>query len=78
MTKACKTCAKQATCKKDIGFLFGYCETDYDPINKTVAKHRGYGIDYNLYGQKEFSVQYCGDDFMFETEEEAKRFIDTL
>lgn len=40
--------------------------------------YKGYGIDYNLYGNGEYSVQYLGDDVMFDSEEEAKEFIDTL
>ena len=41
----------------------------------TVKTYRGYGIDYNIYGENEYSVQYCGDDFMFETLAEAEAFI---
>lgn len=40
--------------------------------------YKGYGIDYNIYGAGEYSVQYCGDDVIFSTEEEAKRFIDEI
>lgn len=44
----------------------------------TIEEYKGYGIDFNIYGQNEYSVQYCGDDFMFQTLEEAKRFIDSI
>ena len=40
--------------------------------------YRGYGIDYNFYGEGEYSVQYCGDDMMFRTIEDAKAFIDEI
>ena len=40
--------------------------------------YKGYDIEFNFYGQKEYSVQYCGDDVIFSTEEEAKRFIDEI
>ena len=29
ITKSCDTCAKRGTCSKDMGNLFGYCNTDY-------------------------------------------------
>lgn len=38
--------------------------------------YRGYGIDHDFYGTDEYSVQYCGDDVMFKTLEDAKAFID--
>lgn len=27
----CETCKHAETCKKAIGFMFGYCSTDYEP-----------------------------------------------
>ena len=44
--------------------------------NKTIVYKNSF-IEYNFYGQGEYSVQYCGDDFIFNTLEEAKVFIDT-
>ena len=44
---------------------------------KTIG-YKGYGIDYNVYGKGEYTVQYCGDDFWFKTEAEAKEFIDDI
>lgn len=43
-----------------------------------MIKYKGYGIDFNVYGINEYSVQYCGDDFMFKSIEEAKAFIDSI
>ena len=40
--------------------------------------YNGYYIEQNFYGMGEFSVRYCGDDVLFETEEEAKAFIDEI
>ena len=40
--------------------------------------YKGYAIDYNFYGQGEYTVQYCGDDIFFNTKEDAKKFIDGL
>ena len=31
---------------------------------------------YNFYGRGEYTVQYMGDDIFFNTEEEAKQFIE--
>lgn len=42
----------------------------------TIANYKGYGIDYDIYGDGEFSVQYGGDDIFFNSEEEARKFID--
>lgn len=44
----------------------------------TTTEYKGYGIDYNFYGEHEYSVQYCGDDMMFRTIEDAKAFIDEI
>lgn len=41
-----------------------------------MTEYKGFFIEYNIYGLKEYSVQYCGDDYVFQTEDEAKRFID--
>ena len=43
-----------------------------------MTEYKGYYIEYNIYGQKEYTVQYNGDDVFFQTEQEAKDFIDKL
>lgn len=43
-----------------------------------MTEYRGYTIEFNFYGMNEYSVQYDGDDVMFETEEEAMLFIDEV
>ena len=40
--------------------------------------YKGYYIEHNFYGMGEYSVQFCGDDIMFDTEDEAKAFIDEV
>lgn len=42
-------------------------------------QYRDYDIELNrpMYGDK-YSVQYCGDDILFDTEAEAEAFIDSL
>lgn len=43
-----------------------------------MTEYKGYYIEYNLYGMKEYSVQYCGDDVVFDTKNEAIEFIDSV
>lgn len=38
--------------------------------------YKGYSISHNFYGNGEYSVQFEGDDILFDTEEDAKAFID--
>ena len=45
-------------------------------MNNIITMYKGYAIEYNFYGQEEYSVHYCGDDVLFKTIEEAKAFID--
>ena len=41
-------------------------------------EYKGYYIEYNFYGHKEYTVQYCGDDVIFKTIKDAKKFIDSI
>lgn len=41
-------------------------------------EYKGFAIEYDFYGMGEYSVQYCGDDVMFNSMEEAKAFIDEV
>ena len=43
-----------------------------------VIEYRDCCYEYNFYGQGEYTVQYCGDDVMFKTEEEVRKFIDEV
>lgn len=43
-----------------------------------TQEYRGYMIEHDLYKNGEYTVQYCGDDVWFATEEEAKLFIDGI
>jgi len=42
MSGMCESCTKRDGCKKDIGFIFGFCNTDYETekenLNKTQEK----------------------------------------
>ena len=40
MTGNCESCAKRETCKKDIGFIFGFCNADYEPKHREEAKEK--------------------------------------
>lgn len=43
-----------------------------------MIEYKGYYIETNFYGENEISVQYCGDDIIFSTIQEAKEFIDDI
>lgn len=44
----------------------------------TVEIYKGFGIDYDIYGMNEYSVQFDGDDVMFDDVESARAFIDEV
>ena len=44
---------------------------------KTII-YKDYEIAFNFYERGEYTVQYCGDDIVFGTEQDAKNFIDSL
>ena len=46
-------------------------------MNKCV-EYKGYYIEHNVYNANEWTVQYCGDDLIFNTLEEARDFIDEV
>lgn len=48
------------------------------PIEFMNFKYRNFDITFNLYGINEYTVQYCGDEYCFETEKDAEIFIDSL
>lgn len=41
-----------------------------------AGTYKGYAIEKDFYGNGEYTVQFEGDDVVFKTEEEAKKFID--
>jgi len=40
--------------------------------------YKGHDIYFDLFHMGEISVQYCGDEIVFNTVEEAKAFIDEI
>ena len=42
------------------------------------TQYKGYWIEFNVYGDGEYTVFYDGDDLCFETLSEARKFIDSL
>ena len=38
--------------------------------------YKNFDICFNVYKCKEWTVQYCGDDYVFSTLEDAKKFVD--
>lgn len=43
-----------------------------------MKEYKGYYIEYNIYNENEYTVQYCGDDVFFTSEEAAEQFIDSI
>ena len=41
-------------------------------------EYKGYYIEFNIYGSNEYTVQYCGDDILFDSEQKAKEFIEEV
>lgn len=41
-------------------------------------EYRQFNIEFNTYGKNEYTVQYEGDDVVFETLDDAKNFIDEV
>lgn len=40
--------------------------------------YKEYVIVQNFFGNGEYAVQYCGDNIVFKTEDEAMKFIDSV
>lgn len=47
-------------------------------IDESIYEHNGLWIEYNFYGNGEYSVQFCGDDLLFNTLEEAIAFCESV
>ena len=43
-----------------------------------MTEYKGFYIEKNLYGMGEYSVQYCGDDIIFDDVNDARDFIDSV
>ena len=51
-------------------------EDEFNPDD--ILEYKGYYIEPDFYGHGEFTVQYLGDDLMFDSVDEAKAFIDEV
>ena len=47
-------------------------------IKNAITYYKNTPIEYNFYGQGEYSVQYRGDDILFNSIEDAEKFIDDI
>lgn len=45
-------------------------------MNYREEIYKGYAICFNFYCRNEITVQYCGDDIVFNNIDDAKGFID--
>ena len=42
------------------------------------TEYKGFYIEFNFYGNNQYSIQFCGDDLIFNSKEDAYNFIDNL
>ena len=49
-----------------------------ESIKESFKNYKGYQIEKDFYNNISFTVQYQGDDLVFDSEEEAKKFIDEI
>jgi len=47
-------------------------------MDKKSYVYKEFVVEYNIYGENEYTVQFDGDDFWFKTPEEANAFIDSV
>ncbi len=86
MKYPCRNCVYFAACGDNMRTMPCKGRTTKTERKKAMTKtsygyyteYKGYAIDYNFYNENEYTVQYCGDDVLFKTEEEAKAFIDEV
>ena len=60
---------------RNAGYWF---ESLDDSSDNFPMEYKGYDIEYNFYKMNEYTVQYCGDDIVFNSLEKAKKFIDDI
>lgn len=48
------------------------------PRKEINMEYKGFYIEFNIYGSNEYTVQYCGDDILFDSEQKAKEFIEEV
>ena len=53
-------------------------EEVYKSLSESIEEYKGFQIEYDLYKQNEYTVQYNGDDIVFNSIDEAKQFIDEI
>ena len=81
--KVAKACNKQIKKKASVDYDFyvrSSTTSSKMPISMSTGpiQYNGYYIEHNLYGEDEYTVQYCGDDVWFDNLESAKKFIDDI
>jgi hypothetical protein len=41
MSGNCENCARRETCKKEIGIIWGFCNADFVPVEKSRDEQEG-------------------------------------
>ncbi len=47
-------------------------------MDENSGMYRDYAIDFNVYGESEYTVQYDGEDVWFNSYDDAAAFIDSI
>lgn len=53
-------------------------EEECKSLSESFEEYKGFQIEHDLYKQNEYTVQYNGDDVVFNSIDEAKQFIDEI
>ena len=72
------TDSKAASEIKDILNSTLEVEEECKSLSESFEEYKGFQIEYDLYKQNEYTVQYNGDDVVFNSIDEAKQFIDEI
>ena len=73
MTGYCEDCKNKSTCKKSIGFMVGFCNTDFLPVSETRSRlvrvlfSDGDSLETEIYGTEEEVMDYYKPGKVFNT-----------
>lgn len=73
MTGYCEDCKNKSTCKKSIGFMVGFCNTDFLPVSETrtrlvrVLFSDGDSLETEIYGTEGEVLDYYRPGKVFNT-----------
>jgi hypothetical protein len=81
MTGYCEDCKHKQNCEKSIGFMVGFCNTDFEPVNgpRTRAIHvlfsDGDTLDTEIYATEADALDYYRPGKMFNLGVDTDRLV---